>query len=310
MTDLNTLSLDELAATLFEAEPGRAIVRRLFELARDEDIGRGDATATVALGADETASAALVAREPTAVAGLVVVPTLMQVFATGVVFEPVARDGDHVEAGSVLAKLSGPARSVVGVERTMLNLLSRLCGVANKSALYVDALPAGVRAKVYDTRKTTPGLRLLEKYAVRCGGGCLHRLGLDDAVLIKDNHVSGLKPLELAERARAASERARVLVGDRLRFVMVEVDRLDQLQAVLDLGDGVVDIVLLDNMLPETLAKAVSLRDAAGVSIELEASGGVRLETIAAIAESGVDRISVGALTHQAVSTDLGLDRS
>ena len=310
MLDLNALSLDDLARELFESERGSRLVRRLLELARDEDLGRGDATATVALAPGESASAAVVAREPATVAGLALLPALLSVFASGVTIELAVRDGDRVARGDTLATIAGPARSVVGLERTLLNLLGRLCGVATLTARYVEAIPPGSRARVCDTRKTTPGLRLPEKYAVRCGGGHLHRLGLDDAVLIKDNHLAGLSPEQIASLARSASERARLLVGDRLRFVMVEVDTLDQLRALLGLEAGTVDIVLLDNMSPALIKEAVAMRDASGCGLELEASGGVRLDTIAAIASAGVDRISVGALTHQAASIDLGLDRS
>jgi len=168
----------------------------------------------------------------------------------------------------------------------------------------------GCAAKLLDTRKTTPGLRVLEKYAVRCGGGFCHRLGLHDAVLIKDNHLAGLTPTEVAARVGEAAERAAKLRagGAKINFFEVEVDTLEQFDALLTLPAGKIDFVLLDNMPPAMLAQAVAKRDAAGLPILLEASGGVNLESIGEIAKSGVDRISVGGLTHQAVSIDIGLD--
>jgi nicotinate-nucleotide pyrophosphorylase (carboxylating) len=213
-------------------------------------------------------------------------------------------------AGDVLAKLTGPARHVLGIERTALNLVSRLSGVATLTKRYVDAAAGGM-AKVYDTRKTTPGLRMLEKYAVRCGGGCCHRLDLGDAILIKDNHIAGVNAAELGPRVRDLGVEARRRF-DTLRFVMVEVDGLEQLQSILHAAADVVDIVLLDNMDAQMLQRAAQMRDEAvkggARRVELEASGGVTLETIGGIARTGVDRISIGALTHHAVSVDIGLD--
>jgi nicotinate-nucleotide pyrophosphorylase (carboxylating) len=198
------------------------------------------------------------------------------------------------------------------LERTMLNLVGRLSGVATQTARYVHAMRSAngeaPRAKLYDTRKTTPGLRVLEKYAVRCGDGHSHRMGLFDAVLIKDNHVAGLSPAELPAYVRQASERARELAGGTLQFVMCEVDELEQLDALLTLPRGVLDIVLLDNMGVERLREAARRRDQMAPWLELEASGGVTIETIGAIATTGVDRISVGALTHSAVQLDVAMD--
>jgi nicotinate-nucleotide pyrophosphorylase (carboxylating) len=212
-----------------------------------------------------------------------------------------------------LAKLTGPARHVLGIERTALNLVSRLSGVATLTKRYVDAAAGGGTgtARVYDTRKTTPGLRMLEKYAVRCGGGCCHRLDLGDAILIKDNHIAGVSIADLGPRVRDLGTEARQRFS-ALRFVMVEVDGLDQLHSILKSASDVVDIVLLDNMNADMLRRAAQMRDDAAKGgarrVELEASGGVTLETIGGIAKTGVDRISIGALTHQAVSIDIGLD--
>jgi len=193
---------------------------------------------------------------------------------------------------------------VLTFERTLLNLVSRLCGIATRTATFVAT--AGGGALVTDSRKTTPGLRRFEKYAVACGGGYLHRLGLDDAVMYKDNHLAAVPEADLAAALSDAIRRAR---ADRpLRFTCVEVDRLDQLDVVLGLDAGLVDIVLLDNMDPDTLREAVSRRDAAGSRVVLEASGGVTLETIAAIAATGVERIAVGSITHGATWLDIGLD--
>jgi nicotinate-nucleotide pyrophosphorylase (carboxylating) len=195
----------------------------------------------------------------------------------------------------------------------------RLSGVATRTAAFVKAAAAGGgKAGIYDTRKTTPGLRLLEKYAVRCGGGFCHRLGLYDAVLIKDNHVAAMRAQQpdasLADLVKDAAKRARMeALKEGLRFVMLEVDSIDQFRQVLEGGacgiaDDKVNIVLLDNMTPEELLQAASIRDAAKVRVELEASGGVTLETVGAIAATGVDRVSTGSLTHGAVWVDFGLD--
>jgi nicotinate-nucleotide pyrophosphorylase (carboxylating) len=213
-----------------------------------------------------------------------------------------ARDGDAFEAGAVLADAEADARAFLSAERTALNLLGRLCGVATLTRAYVDAV-AGTGARIADTRKTTPGLRALEKHAVRCGGGVNHRFGLDDAVLIKDNHVAVCGGVEPAVRA------ARANVGHLMK-VELEVDGLDQFREALALvqtGKGP-DVIMLDNFTLSDLSEAVRLRDASGLRTPLEASGGVNLQTVRAIAETGVDIISVGALTHSAPVLDIGLD--
>ncbi len=295
------------------------LVRRLLELARDEDLGPAgqDLTAAVMLEPDATTTARLVAREQGVSAGLAVVPDLLKAFGVEGLVEitPHAADGDRIEPGGTLAVLTGSSRAIVTVERTLLNLVARLSGIATLTAGYAARIPDASPATLCDTRKTTPGLRVLEKYAVRCGGGTSHRLGLHDAVLIKDNHVAAIPLDELAERLAEAARRAwelRIDVGDSdpapPAFVEVEVDSPAQLARILTIEVGLIDYVLLDNFTTDALRAAVALRDRLGSVVLLEASGGVTIETITAIAETGVDRISVGALTHHAVSLDLGLD--
>jgi nicotinate-nucleotide pyrophosphorylase (carboxylating) len=324
--DLNTLGLPELYAAL--AKTG--LVRRVLELARDEDLGSeespwhgrarlapgqswgGDITTAACVDPARVGRANLVMRVGGVVAGLAAMGDLLDVFAPGSSFEPRAMDGERVAAGAVLGVLHGPLDEVLELERTLLNLLSRLCGVATNTAGYHAAMGEGVRAKLYDTRKTTPGLRVLEKYAVRCGGGFCHRMGLYDAVLIKDNHIAGVGATELPGVVQKAVEKARELAegGGHYppAFVEVEVDTLEQLRALMTLPRGVVDIVLLDNMGVEKLREAAAVRDKMMPGLQLEASGGVNLTTIQAIAGTGVERISVGALTHGAVGVDIGLD--
>jgi nicotinate-nucleotide pyrophosphorylase (carboxylating) len=251
----------------------------------------------------------MVMREQGVVAGIAFVNEIVDVFTSTrerVEIAVHAHDGETVDAGAVLLEMSGNARAIVRIERTMLNLVSRMSGIATGTKKYVD-LVEGTDAKICDTRKTTPGHRLIEKYSVRCGGGTTHRLGLFDAVLIKDNHIAGLSDDELGAKLERAAERARD-GGNELQFVQVEVDQLSQLERVLTLPSGLIDIVLLDNMDPEMLKQAVAMRDAASSAVLLEASGGVNEQTVRPIAETGVDRISIGGLTHQAVSLDIGLD--
>ncbi len=293
-------------------------VRRLLELARDEDLGPpppggvGDVTSRTIIDEKATGSASLVARQGGVIAGLRFIPELLDVFGTGQLIETniIAADGCSVEPGTVVATLHGRVRALLAVERTLLNLVGRLSGVATRTAAFVH-LTRGTRARTLDTRKTTPGLRAFEKYAVRCGGGHAHRLGLYDAVLIKDNHLAGVTIGRVAHVVAAAADKARAIAAEHradLSFIECEVDRLDQLKAILDAGGCGVDIVLLDNMTVDDLREAVRLRDTAGLPILLEASGGVNEITVRAIAQTGVDLISIGGLTHQAVSLDMGLD--
>ena len=293
--------------------------RQLVRLAVREDLDRFHDWTTVALvPPDAVGRAALVCREPLVVAAMRAAELALAEMDARVAWEPHVADGATAQAGTTLAVISGPARSLLTTERIALNLLGRLCGIASLTRRYVDAV-AGTKARIYDTRKTTPGWRRLEKYAVRQGGGHNHRTGLFDAVLIKDNHLAfgqqgdstaRFSPGEAVTRAREfLADMATGLPRgtpplDKL-IIEVEVDSLEQLANVLPANP---DIVLLDNMSPAMLAEAVAVRDRAGSQAELEASGGVNLDTVRGIADSGVDRISVGRLTHSAVSYDIGLD--
>ncbi len=301
--DVNKLTLSEAYAAL----AATGLVERLILLARDEDLGPvGDVTSGACIDAGLAGEGRVVMRNGGVVAGLAALEALRSSFAPGCRAEALAQDGARVPAGTTVAVLRGPVRELLALERSLLNLLGRLSGIATLTARYVAALPAGSRAGLYDTRKTTPGLRVLEKYAVRCGGGKCHRLGLHDAVLIKDNHLAGVAAGELAGFVSEASRKARATGG--VAFVEVEVDTLEQFAVLAKLPRGVVDIVLLDNMGEAQLREAAWVRDGSCPWLELEASGGVTLDTLPGIAATGVDRISVGALTHQAVSVDVALD--
>jgi nicotinate-nucleotide pyrophosphorylase (carboxylating) len=277
--------------------------RRLVELALAEDLGHaGDRTSLATIPADKTGRAAFVARSEGVLAGLPAVVLVAKQVDPALGVELVAADGDRLTPRARVAVIGGPLRSLLAAERTALNFLQRLCGVATLTRRYVDAV-AGLPVQVLDTRKTTPGWRLLEKYAVRMGGGTNHRIGLYDGVLIKDNHLAGLG--DPATAVRRAVELARGYPGNAGLPVEVEVDTLAQLEQALAVRP---EIVLLDNMPPDVLGRAVAMRDATAPGTQLEASGGVNLTTIRAIAETGVDRISVGALTHSAPALDIGLD--
>ena len=282
-----------------------ATLRRLIETAKLEDLGPDGVDVTSACFVDEDArgEAAFAARDPGRVAGLAVLPVVCDIYGGRVDVDLHQQDGEQVAAATRLATITGPMRDILGIERVALNLLTHLSGIATLTAQYVERC-TGTKAKVCDTRKTLPGLRGLQKYAVACGGGTTHRVGLYDAVLIKDNHLAGTPLGRLAAALTNAAEQSRQFKLD-LIFVMVEVDTLEQLAEVLK---APIDIVLLDNMPPSQLEQAVALRDQHAPQIELEASGGVNLDTIGDIAKSGVDRISVGALTHSAPSLDIGLD--
>jgi nicotinate-nucleotide pyrophosphorylase (carboxylating) len=261
-------------------------------LAEDLGIG-GDVTSSATIPADATFTADMNCREPIVVAGLEIAAAFFRALDPKVRAEPSVGDGEKVEAGTVLMHLSGNARAMLAAERSALNTLQHLSGIATLTRRHVDAI-AGSGAVLLDTRKTLPGLRSLEKYAARMGGAQNHRLRLDDGVLIKDNHVAACGGVaEAVGRARAASTGLQV---------QVEVDRIDQIEPALGAG---ADRLLLDNMPPAMLREAVAL--VAG-RVPLEASGGVTLETIRAIAETGVDYISVGRITQSAPAVDIGLD--
>jgi nicotinate-nucleotide pyrophosphorylase (carboxylating) len=284
--------------TLSPAESAAA--QRLIELALAEDLGAaGDVTSLATIPARAQGWAALVVRAPGVVAGVPVAALVCSAVDSTLMFAPSVVDGTAVRPGAELATIRGSMGSILTAERTLLNFLQRLSGVATLTRRYVDA--AGGRAQVLDTRKTTPGWRLLEKYAVRMGGGHNHRVGLYDGVLIKDNHLAvlGGGPAAVPKAVEAARLNAPSLP------VEVEVETWDQFEAALACGP---DIVLLDNMPPEMLRRCVKRRNEIAPGLQLEASGGVDLQSIGAIAATGVDRISVGALTHSAPALDIALD--
>jgi nicotinate-nucleotide pyrophosphorylase (carboxylating) len=288
-------------------DPERQNAEALIALAIVEDLDRaGDITSLATIPAAARGTALLVARSRGVLAGLPVVARLAAEFGLAEGWMPERSDADPLEPGTVVARLTGPMRSLLALERTALNFLQRLSGIATLTAQFVAAV-AGTRARIYDTRKTTPGWRVLEKYAVCCGGGFNHRHGLYDAVLIKDNHLAWLEtdagrgsPDVIAAAVRAA--RASVPRGTTIE---VEVDTLEQLDRALKCGP---DIVLVDNLGPEHIVLAVRSRDATAPAVQLEASGGVSLQTVGALAATGVDRISVGALTHSAAALDLAME--
>jgi nicotinate-nucleotide pyrophosphorylase (carboxylating) len=271
------------------------LIAPIVQAALAEDLGRaGDITAQACIDARARLEAVFAVRSAGVVSGLSCARLAIHALDPDATFEALVSDGDQVAAGTQLARVEANARALLSAERTALNLFGRLSGVATLTRAYVDAV-AGTRARIVDTRKTTPGLRALEKYAVRCGGGVNHRFGLDDAILIKDNHVAACGGVAEAVR------RARAFAGHLTR-VEVEVDSLAQFDEAL--GEAP-DVIMLDNFSLADLAEAV--RRNAG-RLVLEASGGVNLDTVAAIAATGVDVISVGALTHSAKVLDIGLD--
>jgi len=278
-------------AFLSPLEIDAAVTRALAE-----DLGRaGDVTSIATIPEDTSARAVVVARKAGVIAGLPLVAATFHKLAPEIEIEAAARDGKSVAAKSALMRIAGPARALLAAERTALNLLGHLSGVASATHEFVRRA-AGTKLRICCTRKTTPGLRALEKYAVRCGGGFNHRFGLDDAMLIKDNHIA------VAGGIRAVLERARSAAGHLVK-IEIEVDTLDQLGEVLAVG--LADAVLLDNMAPAILRQAVAM--VAG-RLPLEASGGITLDSIAEIAATGVDYASSGWITHSAPNLDVALD--
>ena len=277
----------------------------LIDRAKAEDLGPSglDVTSTLFIPEDTKGQASAVSRATGVLAGVAMLETIASAYDAKLQVTVTKHDGHALQPGDTTAIFIGPLRSILTMERVALNFLTHLSGIATLTARYVEEIQ-DTQARIYDTRKTLPGLRRLQKYAVACGGGATHRIGLYDAMLIKDNHLAHHPLRDLTAAVSDAVARARKTYPD-LKFIEVEVDTLEQLGKVLGTG---IDIVLLDNMPPVELAKAVALRDDAAPSVQLEASGGVTLETVRAIAETGVDRISVGALTHSAPSLDLGLD--
>jgi nicotinate-nucleotide pyrophosphorylase (carboxylating) len=289
------MSKGELRLTDYLTENG---LRRLAERALEEDLGRGDVTSDLLIPADVTARAVLRSRGHGVIAGLDVAAMVFNVTDGQLLFAPLIKDGDSVVPGHELGLVSGPARSLLRGERVALNFLQRLSGIATLTSRYVEAA-RDTRARIADTRKTTPGLRSLEKYAVRAGGGFNHRRDLSDAMMIKDNHLAAIRAMGLS--LTDAIHQARESLPHTLK-IEIEVDRLDQIPEALAAG---ADIILLDNMSAEDLRRAVAMIDGRAMT---EASGGMSLGTIAEIAGTGVDVISVGALTHSAPALDIGLD--
>ena len=298
----------EVSGPVWPVEPPpRAAVQAIIAAALAEDLGVvGDLTTSTTIAPGRIATGRIVAREPGTIAGLAIAAAVFEHLDAEVRVVPGSggrgdsgadgslADGDRVAAGTVLATLAGDARAMLTGERTALNLLGHLSGIATATRTLVDAV-AGTGARITDTRKTTPGLRALERYAVRCGGGRNHRSGLHDAVMIKDNHLVAAGSITAAVRG------VRARVGHTVS-VELEVDRLDQLPEALAVG---VDVLLLDNLGPDALREAVALVDGAAVT---EASGGITVDTVRAVAESGVDVISVGWITHSAPRLDVALD--
>jgi nicotinate-nucleotide pyrophosphorylase (carboxylating) len=279
----------------FARPPHPLLIDPVVRRALEEDLGRaGDVTSDLVVSVETRAQASLVLRSPGTVSGLVVAERAFALVDPGLSFEVKVADGAPAGTGSVVATVEGRARSLLSTERVALNFVGHLSGVATVTRALVDAV-AGTKARIVCTRKTMPGLRVLEKYAVRCGGGFNHRFGLDDAVLIKDNHIAasgGIRP---------AVERVRAGLG-HMATIELEVDTLAQLEEALSLG---VSTILLDNMNVADVNSAVALAKGRAT---LEASGGVTLSTVRAIAETGVDYISSGAITHSAPSLDVALD--
>jgi len=261
-----------------------------------EDLGRaGDVTSIATVPEDTSGRAVVVARKPGVVSGLPLVEAAFRRLDPAIEITPHGRDGMKIASGTKLMTIAGNARAILSAERTALNFIGHLSGIATATAAFVQRI-AHTKARIICTRKTAPGLRALEKYAVRCGGGFNHRFGLDDAVLIKDNHIA------VAGGIRAVLTRAKAAIGHLVK-IEIEVDSLDQLEEVLDVG--LADVVLIDNFDPDAMRKAVAM--VAG-RLVIEASGGITLDSAAAIAETGVDYLSSGSLTHSVQNLDIGLD--
>ena len=274
----------------------RYMMTRLIDLWLAEDIGSGDLTSATMIDAQAHGSFRMNAREPQTVAGLEVAAEVFRRYDPSLSVTPTAKDGDNVSKGTCLLTVSGPARSVLTAERTALNVVQHLSGIATETARFVKEI-AGTKAKLIDTRKTNPGLRMLEKHAVVCGGGTNHRLGLDGGVMIKDNHIA------VSGSIKAAVARARANIPV-LTKIEVECDRLEQVREALEAS---ADVIMLDNMSLADMRKAV---DMVGGRVPIEASGGVRFETVRAIAETGVDFISTSRITQAAPAVDIGLDEA
>lgn len=297
---------------------------RLIAASLTEDTGSAelksgiDCTTDSIVPHDSTASAAFVSRKSGTVSGVEVAKLVAERFAPTVELKQVVSDGESVDPKQTIATLSGPAHDILTIERTCLNFMCRLSGISTLTREFLDRV-AGTNAQVLDTRKTTPGWRRLEKYAVACGGGTNHRMGLYDAVMLKDNHLAFFRsqvenddnviPKALAQSRKWIMDNASRLPNGEKTILQLEVDTIEQFEiSIAKTNVSIPDIVLLDNMTTDQLSTAVSIRNEKSPNVLLEASGGVNLDTIAGIAATGVDRISVGALTHSAINFDIGLD--
>lgn len=290
-------------AALNDAE--RASAKTLIELALAEDLrDAGDLTCQALIDPTQQATVAVVSRQAGVLCGGTIGWMVFESLDSKVNWKSQLDDGANLQPGSVIARVSGPLASILTGERTALNFLTHLSGVASITRRYVDAV-AGTGAEILDTRKTHPGYRLLEKYAVRCGGGRNHRVGLFDGIMIKDNHLAGVAVAERLAPGNAVRRAREWLQGRTDIPVVIEVDTLDQLRDALPAEP---DQILLDNMPPAMLCEAVALRNEVSTQVELEASGGINLETVRAVAETGVERISVGAITHSVKQLDIGFD--
>ncbi|WP_406693630.1 carboxylating nicotinate-nucleotide diphosphorylase [Singulisphaera sp. Ch08] len=290
-----------MAAVEFDPA-ARLNAQTLMELAFSEDLGGiGDLTADAIIPAHGRGAAQFVARKEGVIAGIPVLRLAAERFGLPTFFQPLVQDGDRVEPGAPIASIAGPMRAILAMERTALNFLQRLSGIASLTARFVAEV-ADTSAVILDTRKTTPGWRALEKYAVRCGGGRNHRIGLYDAVLIKDNHLAWLAEQADPIGVAIAAARSHAPVGT---IIEIEVDTLEQLDRALECQP---DMILVDNLGPQALAESIRRRNARAPKVLLEASGGITLATVGELARTGVDRISVGALTHSAPALDIGLD--
>ena len=276
-------------------------LREFVLRAKAEDMGPRsiDITSQAIVPDTQPAHATLRSRQPGRLAGAALLPVIAEAYGNSITIQATAHDSQPIEAGATIAQLAGPLRSILAMERVALNLLTHLSGIATLTSRYVEAA-VGTKTQIFDTRKTLPGLRALEKYAVACGGGHNHRFGLYDAMLVKDNHLAHLKPNEIPVTLQKAFNHARAAATPPT-FIEVEVDTLEQLENILaNPVSSMIDVILLDNMTPDQLRQAVAMRDRLAASVLLEASGGIGLNNVAQIAHTGVDRIAVGAITHSA----------
>jgi len=295
----NTIPLDRLRIRALES------LQPLLTLALDEDIGPGDLTSDVLIDTESTAQGDILSKAQGIAAGLLFVAPMLNRVDARLHYEPLVEDGGAIKPGQVLGRITGPVRPLLTIERTLLNFLQALSGVATYTRRFVDAV-AGTDAIILDTRKTTPGWRYLEKYAVRMGGGVNHRTGLHDGVLIKDNHLAVRAPNHVGETIAGLVREARSRISGEIP-IHVEVEQIDYLEEILSSKP---DVVLLDNMAAPMIREAVVRRDKlfGDGGPALEASGGITLANVRAVAETGVDRISVGALTHSAPILDISLE--